>query len=104
MNTVYWCKIFKAPDLKRKHHVIGFEPILGSEHAPMVHHMLLHECRIDDGAAELKKWHSYASEDEGRACYYDAPVEWEKCLTPIVAWAVGSTGTVNNFNYSYEGI
>lgn len=90
MNTIYWCKIFKAPNLRRKHHVIGYEPILGVNHTSLVHHMLLHECVLDANE-DMKKWEKYVTED-GRACYSDTPLEWEKCLQPIVAWAVGSEG------------
>lgn len=92
MNTIYWCKIFKSPNLSRKHHVIGYEPILGANHTSLVHHMLLHECKLDANV-DVRKWEKYASEN-GRACYSDTPIEWERCLTPIVAWAVGSEGKV----------
>lgn len=76
--------------LNQKHHIIGYEPILGPNHTALVHHMLLHECKFDSND-DIKKWNSYVTEN-GKACYYDAPIEWEKCLTPIVAWAVGSKG------------
>lgn len=28
MDTLYWCKIIRAPILHRKHHIIGYEPLL----------------------------------------------------------------------------
>lgn len=28
MDTLYWCKIFKMPNLSEKHHIIGYEPLL----------------------------------------------------------------------------
>lgn len=31
MDTLYWCKIFKAPTLHEKHHIIGYEAILSKE-------------------------------------------------------------------------
>ena len=27
-HTHYWCRIFKAPDLNRKHHMVGLRPII----------------------------------------------------------------------------
>lgn len=31
MDTLYWCKILKAPTLHDKHHIIGYEAILSKE-------------------------------------------------------------------------
>ncbi|XP_018561824.1 MOXD1 homolog 1 [Anoplophora glabripennis] len=90
MNTMYWCKVFKAPTLNDKHHIIGFEPIIGPKHSTMVHHMIVHECELDKTANPLI-WDNFAK-DDGRLCYSDMPTEWEKCLTPLVTWAVGSKG------------
>lgn len=90
MDTIYWCKIFKAPVLQKKHHIISFEPLIGKNHTKLVHHMLLHECKFDD-TPNLKKWEAYAREN-GRPCYEDTAIDWEKCMTPVVAWAVGSKG------------
>lgn len=28
MDTLYWCKIIKAPSLNEKHHIIGYEALL----------------------------------------------------------------------------
>lgn len=52
--------------------------------------MLLHECYLED-KENLHKWDSYAQEN-GRPCYEQEAMEWEKCLTPVVAWAIGSKG------------
>ncbi|KAJ8966604.1 hypothetical protein NQ314_003434 [Rhamnusium bicolor] len=60
------------------------------KHSTMVHHMIMHECELDKNANVLI-WDNFAKE-EGRMCYSDMPPEWEKCLTPLVAWAVGSKG------------
>lgn len=93
MNTIYWCKVFKAPTLQQKHHIIGFEPIIGKNHTKSVHHMLLHECEIN-GLENTAVWEQYAKE-EGRDCYTpDMPDDWEKCTTPAIAWAIGSKGKV----------
>lgn len=31
MDTLYWCKIFKAPILQDKHHIVGYEALLTKE-------------------------------------------------------------------------
>ncbi|CAG9862750.1 unnamed protein product [Phyllotreta striolata] len=90
MTTTYWCKVFKAPTLNSKHHITGFEPVIGERHSSMVHHMVMHECQLDDGD-DLSLWEAFAKED-GKLCYSNVPNVWDKCLTPLVAWAIGSKG------------
>ncbi|XP_050299023.1 MOXD1 homolog 1 [Anthonomus grandis grandis] len=90
MDTIYWCKVFKAPTFNEKHHITGYEPIIGKNHSDMVHHMIMHECELDEGA-NLAVWEGFAK-GEGRSCYNNMPVEWEKCLTPLIAWGIGSRG------------
>ncbi|KAF5270747.1 hypothetical protein FQA39_LY01485 [Lamprigera yunnana] len=91
-DTTYWCKIFRAPALQQKHHIIGYEPIIGNNHTTFVHHMILHECEIKYNVPNLKKWEEFAK-NSGRPCYGpEMPIEWEICLTPLVAWAIGSKG------------
>lgn len=90
MDTVYWCKVFKAPTLNVKHHITGFEPIIGKNHSNMVHHMIMHECELP-GNYNSAIWEKYANED-GQLCYNNMPLAWEQCLTPLVAWAIGSKG------------
>ena len=45
-HTHYWCKIFRAPPLDKKHHMIALEPLIQRGHEPYVHHMVLYECHI----------------------------------------------------------
>ncbi|KAF5296520.1 hypothetical protein FQR65_LT01510 [Abscondita terminalis] len=91
-DTTYWCKIFKAPVLQQKHHIIGYEPLIGSNHTSFIHHMILHECEIQYNVPNIKKWEEYVK-DSGRPCYGpEMPMDWEVCLTPLVAWAIGSKG------------
>lgn len=43
-GSLYWCKIFKAPEFDQKQQIIGFEPILTREKdskRTYVHHMTL---------------------------------------------------------------
>lgn len=91
MNTVYWCKIFKAPTLNKKHHIIGYEPLIGANHTNFVHHMLLRECDLS-GVGDIKRWDTFAKE-KGTACYDDfVPAGWERCLTTMLAYGVGAKG------------
>ncbi|XP_063244204.1 MOXD1 homolog 1-like [Bacillus rossius redtenbacheri] len=90
MDTLYWCKIFKAPQLQGKHHMVGYEPVLQSGSAGLVHHMLLYQCVATQQSATILDSHVL---HPGAACYSaDMPAAWEQCLTPVVAWAVGSQG------------
>ncbi|XP_040570289.1 DBH-like monooxygenase protein 1 isoform X3 [Lepeophtheirus salmonis] len=91
-HTHYWCQIFKAPKMNRKHHMIGFEPVLQKGNEKYLHHMVLYECHVHDGSTE--KWFEAHVGKEGAACYSpNMPPEWSFCLaTNSWAWAVGSEG------------
>lgn len=96
MNTIYWCKVFKGPVLNSKQHITGFEPLIGDNHENMVHHMIMHECELDYNSEDFEKWDMF-SKEKGRSCNNaQLPTLWEKCLTPLVAWGVGSKGTKLN--------
>ncbi|RVE51429.1 hypothetical protein evm_003984 [Chilo suppressalis] len=98
MATLFWCKIFKAPELPKKHHIVGYQPIIDSKpiknnrlyekdsYSP-VHHMVLYEC-ADDPDKQL--WNEWA---EGDGFFGpNRPSQWATCVTPIAAWAIGSKG------------
>ena len=40
-HTHYWCRIFKAPDLDRKNHMIALRPIIQPGNEAYLHHMVL---------------------------------------------------------------
>ncbi|KAK9887700.1 hypothetical protein WA026_000021 [Henosepilachna vigintioctopunctata] len=91
MNTIYWCKVFKAPQLDRKHHIVGYEPLIGPNHTNFVHHMIVHECQLGP-EGNTQRWEAFAQQS-GQLCYgQQMPPEWDKCLTPLVAWAIGAKG------------
>ncbi|XP_044759194.1 MOXD1 homolog 1 [Coccinella septempunctata] len=91
MNTIYWCKVFKAPQLDSKHHIIGYEPLIGPNHTNFVHHMIVHECQLGPNGNN-QRWEAFAQQT-GQLCYgQHMPLEWDKCLTPLVAWAIGAKG------------
>ena len=98
-HTHYWCKIYRAPDLDRKHHMIAIEPLIQPGHESYVHHMVLYECHIpedvvDAAGATTADWFQRHVNKEGQPCYSpNMPAEWSFCLaTNAWAWAVGSEG------------
>lgn len=95
-DTVYWCKIFKAPSHIDKHHIVGFEPILSKDsHAKKstVHHMTLFECTgrgMEKNSKEFELW----TKSKGVICNsYDSNIfatyNWDSCITPVASWGVG---------------
>ncbi|KAK7085007.1 DBH-like monooxygenase protein 1 [Halocaridina rubra] len=89
LRTLYWCKLYKIPELTRKTHVIGYMPVIQPGNEQHVHHMLLYECHLQNSHHHLNKF----VEAPGAQCYdRNMPLSWSACNTPIVAWAVGSEG------------
>ncbi|KAI5638046.1 DOMON domain-containing protein [Phthorimaea operculella] len=99
MATLFWCKIFKAPELSQKHHIVGYQPLIDSRpirngrpvleknsQSP-VHHMVLYECAEDP---DKGLWNEWAKGDG--VFGPNKPSEWAACVTPIAAWAIGSKG------------
>ncbi|KAK2589072.1 hypothetical protein KPH14_001907 [Odynerus spinipes] len=87
MDTVYWCKIFKAPSLNKKHHMIGYTPLVEKANEDLVHHVILYEC------ASTSPILGHHARIAGAPCYSPTmPREWESCLQPVLAWARGSKG------------
>ncbi|XP_049876022.1 MOXD1 homolog 1-like [Pectinophora gossypiella] len=99
MATLFWCKIFKAPDLPSKHHIVGYQPLIDSRpirngrpvveknSLSPVHHMVLYECAEDP---DKNMWNEWADGDGFFGP--NKPSEWAACVTPIAAWAMGSKG------------
>jgi len=97
-DTVYWCKIFKAPDLIQKHHIIGFEPIITKDiytKKSTVHHMTLFECTeraFEKNTKDLDLW----TKSKGVVCNSNdsnifSAYNWDSCITPVASWGVGGT-------------
>ncbi|XP_014472209.1 PREDICTED: MOXD1 homolog 1 [Dinoponera quadriceps] len=88
MDTIYWCKIFQSP-LERKHHMIGYTPLVEKANEDLVHHMILYECALTLPLLSAQ------TKLAGAPCYSSRnpmPTEWETCLQPVLAWARGSKG------------
>ncbi|CAG9564813.1 unnamed protein product [Danaus chrysippus] len=99
LATLFWCKLFKAPELPTKHHIVGYEPLIDSrpirngrpvlekDNQSPVHHMVLYECAEDN---DKKQWNEWT---EGDGFFGPTrPGEFGLCVTPIAAWAIGSKG------------
>ncbi|KMQ96820.1 moxd1-like protein 1 protein [Lasius niger] len=86
-DTVYWCKIFKASSLRKKHHMIGYTPLVEKANEDLVHHVILYECA---STSPILGEHARIA---GARCYSPTmPRAWESCLQPVLAWARGSKG------------
>ncbi|XP_047468421.1 uncharacterized protein LOC125024667 [Penaeus chinensis] len=91
LTTLYWCKLFKMPPITRKTHVIGYVPIVQEGNHQHVHHILLYECHLEDGARHYEKW----LDVQGAQCFgANMPLSWKRCTSPLVAWAIGGEGEI----------
>ncbi|XP_056620622.1 DBH-like monooxygenase protein 1 homolog [Triplophysa dalaica] len=83
-ETTYWCRIFKFPEMKRKHHVIRIEPLIQKGHENLVHHILLYQCGSNLNKSEINREHE---------CYHpNMPDSFFTCETILFAWAIGGEG------------
>jgi len=72
-----------------------YEPVLQPGNENYVHHMLLYECVAPHQYEPLESMFERYVEHPGESCYSNSmPVEWDHCMTAIVAWAVGSQGNI----------
>ncbi|XP_042233945.1 DBH-like monooxygenase protein 1 isoform X2 [Homarus americanus] len=89
LPTLYWCKLYKIPNLTTKTHIIGYIPLIEQQNLQHVHHMLLYECHLPNSDRYLEMF----VEAKGAQCYdQNMPLSWSACNTPIVAWGIGSEG------------
>uniref|UniRef100_A0A1I8PU30 DOMON domain-containing protein n=1 Tax=Stomoxys calcitrans TaxID=35570 RepID=A0A1I8PU30_STOCA len=97
MDTLYWCKIIRAPTLGEKHHIIGYEALLTRESVssqPLVHHMTLFECSTKSyPGSDPASWDVWVK-SSGAVCNSNllTPRDWDACITPVAVWSIGSTG------------
>ncbi|XP_037025941.1 tyramine beta-hydroxylase [Bradysia coprophila] len=79
-DTTYWCRIQKLDDfVKRKHHIVQFEPIITSP--SIVHHMEVFHCETDVDV-DIPLY-------EGNCD--DLPTEAKVCSRVISLWAMGAS-------------
>ncbi|XP_065112794.1 DBH-like monooxygenase protein 1 homolog [Paramisgurnus dabryanus] len=83
-DTTYWCRIFKIPKMKRKHHIIRIEPLIQKGHENLIHHILLYQCDSNLNKSEINQEHE---------CYHpNMPDSFFTCETILFAWAIGGEG------------
>ncbi|XP_035207693.1 DBH-like monooxygenase protein 1 [Stegodyphus dumicola] len=89
-STMYWCKIYKSPQLSEKHHIILVEPLIQKGHENIVHHLLMYECV---GAAPDE--YNPHVDAYGHQCHRpNMPDAMKKCEGVFLAWAVGGEDLV----------
>ena len=89
-HTHYWCRIFKAPPIEEKHHMVALRPLIQKGNEAYVHHMVLYECHVSDS----QTWFENHVGSSGAACYSpNMPPEWTFCLATN-AWAWMSFHTI----------
>ncbi|XP_069156757.1 DBH-like monooxygenase protein 1 [Procambarus clarkii] len=93
-DTVYWCKVFKRPNLVQKNHVIRYEPVFTAGNEQYVHHMIVYECTdLGNLNPEVDADFEVLASSAGHGCYQaDTPHVVLTCNHVVVAWAVGSEG------------
>lgn len=66
---------------------LQFVPLLNDDTKRLVHHMILYECY--GGPATMEQYVTL----KGAQCYGQGmPDDWNKCVSPVVTWAMGSDG------------
>ncbi|EDW94958.1 uncharacterized protein Dyak_GE19798 [Drosophila yakuba] len=95
MDTLYWCKIVRLPELTGKQHIIGYEPLLsGKYNTNVVHHMTLFECQSKlFSGSDPSSWDLWVR-SAGTVCNSNqlTPRDWDSCSTPVAVWSLGSDG------------
>lgn len=86
-DTLYWCKIFKLPSVKRKHHMIKYEPLHAPGNRAYMHHVIVYECQGSEAEFEVH------AKDRGQVCYQSSmPPIFFNCNNVVIAWGIGSEG------------
>ncbi|KAK4302315.1 hypothetical protein Pmani_025590 [Petrolisthes manimaculis] len=90
-TDMYWCKVFRRPQLREKNHVIRYEPIFTPGNQQHVHHIIVYECTdIEEG---LKEEFEQLAAGQGHGCTETIMLKYIRtCNHVVVAWAVGSEG------------
>jgi len=62
-------------------------PLLNDDTKRLIHHMILYECY--GGPSTMEQYVTL----KGAQCYGQGmPDDWNKCVSPVVTWAMGSDG------------
>lgn len=91
VETTYWCHVHKLPnELKKKHHVVKYEPAIQIDSEGIVHHMEVFHCVAP--ASEDIPTYAGSCFDEKR------PNGTQVCKRVLAAWAMGA----KEFSYPKE--
>ncbi|XP_069692739.1 MOXD1 homolog 2-like [Periplaneta americana] len=86
-DTLYWCKIFKLPSIRRKHHMVRYEPVHQPGNRLYMHHVIVYECQGSEEEFEIH------ARDRGQVCYQPTmPPLFFNCNNVVIAWGIGSEG------------
>nr|XP_015922103.2 DBH-like monooxygenase protein 1 isoform X2 [Parasteatoda tepidariorum] len=89
-HTMYWCKIYKAPRVNEKHHIVMVEPIVEEGNEQYVHHLVLYECV----GADPDEFDPHVQQ-RGHECRTpNMPDQFNKCDGVAVAWAIGGESLI----------
>ncbi|CAL4135338.1 unnamed protein product, partial [Meganyctiphanes norvegica] len=90
-DTVFWCNIFRRPDIRIKHHAVRYEPMIKPGSAEKIQHMMVYECssinhELDAALDEL-------ADTTGHECSQGSLSQLGyTCNHVMVAWTKGSKG------------
>ncbi|CAL4089777.1 unnamed protein product, partial [Meganyctiphanes norvegica] len=90
-DTVYWCKLFKRPNLKQKHQIVKYEPVFSEGNNKFIQHMIVYECT--SLGSELDAVLEEMSLEPGQECYQTKMAQLiYMCNHVVAAWTKGSQG------------
>ncbi|XP_023703480.2 MOXD1 homolog 2 [Cryptotermes secundus] len=87
-DNFYWCQIFRLPRMRRKHHMIRYEPLFQAHRRAYISNIIVYECQ---GSEEEFGVHA---RDRGQLCYQPnmPSILFSSCNSVIIAWAAGASG------------
>ncbi|GLV45506.1 olf413 [Carabus blaptoides fortunei] len=84
-DTLYWCRVFRMPDMKNKHHLIRYEPLIDGDGASSkLQHVVLYECQEHPKLARL-------ADQAGQQCIEPGAQPFA-CNAVVATWSRGSEG------------
>ncbi|XP_071450350.1 dopamine beta-hydroxylase [Hetaerina americana] len=82
-ETTYWCHVHRLPDqLRDKHHVVQYEPVIQAGNEPLVHHMEVFHCELPQNV-EVPSYRGSCSDPQ-------RPELTMPCKRVLAAWAMGA--------------
>ncbi|XP_077973283.1 DBH-like monooxygenase protein 1 homolog isoform X2 [Styela clava] len=79
-DTYYLCKLFKIPEERKVHHIIGFDIIITPGNEKKVHHFIIYLCEDMKDISRLGR---------DLECYAEMNPIWAGCSKVLAGWALG---------------